>query len=224
MPFLNECVKEHKVIKILMRKQTLFANHGGGGLKSLSSVHVLLRFMPYLEEGTFQEGQPLRKRKMVPEEKGAFIQPLKASFMANPRLMPCSRIMIAMLAGWAGKGTSIKTTVGAIGRNLNRCARQVHRYLKDAQEEGYLVYSRTKDRMGYYTGIQIYLNFGTIRHFYKRRSGDNKPQSRRNGALTPMSDTKYNYLLKDQVDEDITTRLMRMAQNLGYEFPDMTTT
>jgi len=183
-----------------------------------------MRFMPYMEEGIFEDGMPLRKQIRVPEDKGAFIQPLKQSFIANPRLMPGSKIMIALLTGWAGNGTSIKTTVGTIGRNVNRCARQVHRYLADAQAEGYLVWSRTKDRIGYYTGIQVYLNFGAIRHFYKERTRENKSQSHRNCALTYMADTKYNYLLKDQIDDDINIRLMRIAENLGYEFPDMKTT
>jgi len=104
-----------------------------------------------------------RRKSMLPAlDNGSFVKPIKQAFIKNPRLSPSARIMLTLLYGWGGQGLSIKTTTGIIGKHLSRCRRQVFRYLKDAVEEGYLSYSRTKDKLGRYTGIQIFLSHDMI--------------------------------------------------------------
>jgi len=39
-----------------------------------------------------------------PEDKGSYVLPLRQSFIKDARLMPGTRIMLALLVGWAGTG------------------------------------------------------------------------------------------------------------------------
>src|SRR4029077_6445095 len=78
-------------------------------------------------------------------------------------LMPGTRIMLALLTGWAGKGGPLQLTERTIAKHLRRSVRQVFRYLQDAAREGYLRYAYTKNRMGMRTGLKIYLSFLLLR-------------------------------------------------------------
>jgi hypothetical protein len=143
-----------------------------------------------------------------PKDNGAYVLPVKQSFIKDARLMPGTRIMLALLTGWAGTGRPLETTEGTIDRHLHRSVRQVFRYLQDAVREGYLRYAYTKNRMGLITGLKIYLSFPLLRPDLKR-----KPRSKpANPARTPMADT--NTLIKDSylVDPELGASLDRLRQ------------
>ena len=74
-----------------------------------------------------------------------------------------NRCMLALLVGWAGQEQAIETTRGIIAKHIGRSVRQISRYLAEAVEAGYLTYAYTKDRIGYITGIKIYLNFAALK-------------------------------------------------------------
>ncbi|MEX2594079.1 MAG: hypothetical protein WD426_14995 [Anditalea sp.] len=131
---------------------------------------------------------PRRKTLELAQSNNAFVRPVKQDFVRNPRTMPMTRCMILMLVGWAGNEQPIETTVGIIAKKLGRSVRQVHRYLQDAIEEGFLFYSRTKNRMGYYTGIKIHLNFFALKPAL--------PKKRTNQGVTQVADTNDKYLYK----------------------------
>lgn len=161
-------------------------------MKHLSQIGSLSGFMPY-SMTAIETTAPKRKQLTVSVGNNAFVKPVKQDFVKNARLMPGTRCMILMLMGWSGKEQALETTIGIIAKHIGRSARQVHRYLQDAIEEGYLYYSRTKDRMGYYTGIKIHLNFSALKPVRTRKT---YPQMRRNKDMTSMSDTNSKYIYK----------------------------
>ena len=143
-----------------------------------------------------------------PKDSGAYVLPVKQSFIKDARLMPGTRIMLALLTGWAGRGEPLQTTQGAIAKHLSRSVRQVYRYLKDAAREGYLRYAYTKNRLGMITGLKVYLSFALLRPDLKRRLRP-KPA---NPARTPVADT--NTLIKDSylLDPVLGASLERLRQ------------
>lgn len=156
-------------------------------LSTIAAVQALQPFcMPLQSEG------PRRKQLRAPRDDGLFVKPLKQSFLKNPRLMPGTRIVLSMLAGWAGRGGPIETTLGIIAKHVGRSARQVQRYLKDAMEEGYLRTSYVKDRVGRITGLRIRLTRLAIFHEAKPR-----PKAAESVATTSLSDNKGNKYLSN---------------------------
>ncbi len=137
--------------------------------------------------------QPRRKFLPLTQSNNAFIKPVKQSFVTNPRMMPQTRCMVLMLVGWAGQEQAIETTIGIIAKKISRSRRQVSRYLQDAIEEGFLFYSRTKNRMGYYTGIKIHLNFLAIK---PHKTMAKTIKNRRNKDVTLKSDTNNKHIYK----------------------------
>ncbi|MEL7118240.1 MAG: hypothetical protein AAFO07_02330 [Bacteroidota bacterium] len=187
-----------------------------GGFKSLSKTTPVLSVLPYSLKTT---GSIKRKSLKVPLDDNSFIKPIKQSFVKNPRLMPMTRIFLTLIAGWAGKGTSIKTTVGVIAKHLNRSRRQVFRYLKDAVEEGYLTYNKRKGRDGLYVGIQIWLNFGAIRFTRFQKNEVNKPKTPYKPEVTYKADIntkQINNKKKTPEDEELWKRLLSFGATLGY--------
>lgn len=144
---------------------------------------------------------PKRHFYQRPEDNGAFVLPVKQSFVKDARLMPGTRCMLSLLVGWAGTGRAIETTQGNIGKHLGRCARQVKRYLDDAIREGYLTYNYTKNRF-MITGIKIFLNFDLLRPNLKKKAKNGRKSDR-----TFKSDT--NTLLKDSyiIDKELERKL-----------------
>jgi hypothetical protein len=143
-----------------------------------------------------------------PKDNGAYVLPIRQSFIKDARLMPGTRCMLALLTGWAGRGEPLQTTEGTIAKHLRRSVRQVFRYLQDAAREGYLRYAYTKNRMGMITGLKIYLSFPLLRPDLKR-----KPRSApANPARTLPSDT--NTLIKDSylIDPELGARLDSLRQ------------
>ena len=159
---------------------------------------------------------PKRKNMVAPVDKGTFIKPIKQSFIKNPRTMPMTRIMLTLLAGWAGQGGCIKTTTGVIGKHLNRCRRQVFRYLQDAVEEGYITYTRTKDRMGYYTGIRIWLNFAAIR-FTTSCKTKMTSKTAETSDVTLKSDSNDKYIYTTKEDPELSVLLERFGALIKNE-------
>ncbi|MEM9469445.1 MAG: hypothetical protein AAF988_04720 [Pseudomonadota bacterium] len=183
----------------------------------LSHIGNVLALVPY--------SQPTDKtsvgRKSLPftPTTNAFVKPVKQDFVRNPRLMPGTRCMVLMLLGWAGQEQAIETTVGIIAKKLGRSVRQIHRYLKDAIEEGYLFYSRTKDRMGYYTGIKVHLNFAALK---PRKVMKKRPAPPENRAMTHQADTNSKYIYKrknTQVEQAYMDKLevIMRRNNLSFE-------
>lgn len=185
----------------------------------MTSTLILNGLLP---EGIYStsDSQLRRKQLGAPVDNGTFIKPLKQCFVRNPRLMPGTRIMLAILSGWSGHGRAIETTMCSIGKQLSRSRRQIFRYLKDAAEEGYILYSRTKNRLGYITGIKIWLNLAALRHEYDHYKHHKQAEYRRNQAVTQKAHINSNYLLIDQIDEGIDATLRSFAHSLGYNYPD----
>ena len=137
--------------------------------------------------------------------------------------MPMTRMMLTLLAGWAGQGGSIETTTGIIGKHLSRCRRQIFRYLQDAVEEGYLSYTRTKDRIGRYTGIKIWLNFSAIR-FEATKTTKKKVKTAEMLDVTQKSETNSKYIYKPIKDDELHSALARLASLQGFELDDLSPT
>ncbi len=156
-------------------------------MKQLSELPYMRTLAPYSAD--IAGYKPKRKSLKLEQGNNAFVKSVKQDFVRNPRMMPGTKMMILMLLGWAGQEQALETTIGIIAKKLGRSRRQVSRYLKDAIEEGYLFYSHTKDRIGYYTGIKIYLNFTAIKP-------SKRAVKRRNKGVTQESDTNSKYIYK----------------------------
>lgn len=176
-----------------------------------------LRSMPMVAPPIFNPDQPRRKTLTRIQDNGTFVLPLKQSFIKDARIMPGTMRMLALLAGWTGRQDKavVETTQGILGKHLGRSVRQIYRYLQDAMEEGYLLYSYTKNRMGYITGIKVWLNSLAIR----RQATPKKAKIRRNQDRTFESDTNDKYKLIDKKDDKLWERLERFAKSAGFEMP-----
>lgn len=187
---------------------------------ALPQTSVLMQYKPHFVTN-IDPSKPKRKNLIAPEDNNTFVKPIKQSFMKNPRMMPNTKIMLTLLAGWAGNGDAIETTVGIIGKHLSRCRRQIHRYLQDAVEEGFISYTRRKDKIGRYIGIKIYLNFAAIRFtkFIKSKKQRNPSKPAENIDVTLKADTNSNYYLSysnTQDDTELWDKLSRLAVAAGY--------
>lgn len=148
-----------------------------------------------------------------PEDNGAYVLPIKQSFVKDARLMPGTRIMLALLTGWAGKGGPLQLTERTIAKHLQRSVRQVFRYLQDAAREGYLRYAYTKNRIGMITGLKIYLSFPLL-----RPRPSSKPQGKLiNSARTLASDTNEKQKYTPYQDPQIAASLERFRQAAGLK-------
>ena len=195
-----------------LRKPRLSSTYG---LKLLASAPFVKQYQPHFHSA-IDPDKPLRKSMIAPTDNGTFVKAIKQSFIKNPRLSSTTRIMLTLLAGWAGKGGSIETTTGIIGIHLSRNRRTVYRLLKDAEEEGYLYYTRTKDIIGRFTGIKIFLNFGAIR-FNSFRGAKQKPvENNAPRRETFSSDTNSKYLYNKEEDQEIWERLTKLAHTMGF--------
>ena len=163
--------------------------------------------------------QPRRKSLAAPIDNGTFVKPIRQAFIQNPRLSPMVRIMLTLLSGWSGQGSPLETTIGIIAKALGRCRRQVSRYLQEAQSEGYIYYSRTKDRMGLYTGIRIMLNVAAIRYTPRQKPGST-PKTAENQDVTYKSETNKKYILTKKDDSDLWEKLERLATLTGAKMPE----
>lgn len=182
-----------------------------------SLSHTVRTTMPLVAPPSFIPGQPLRKSLLRPTDNGTFVLPLKQSFIKDARIMPGTMRMLALLTGWVGKGDkpTIETTQGIIGKHLNKSVRQIYRYLQDAMEEGYLLYSYTKNRRGMITGLRIWLNRLAIR----RSPGQKKSKIRKNQDQTLMADTNSKSSLKRKEDKELWKKLESFAKSTGFNLP-----
>lgn len=151
---------------------------------------------------------PRRYFLQKPFDTGSFVLPIKQSFVKNARLMPGTRCMLALLAGWAGKGRVLQTTQGSIAKHVGRSVRQVYRYLKDAAREGYLSYAYTKNRIGMITGIKIFLSAELIKADVRKYQ--KTAQKREKQARTHTSDTNENIFINYKYDDELEERLERL--------------
>lgn len=164
--------------------------------------------MPENLQSSLGQGGALPRRYFYqrPEDNGTFILPLKQSFIKDARLMPGTRCMLALLAGWAGQGGVLEITEGTIGKHIGRSIRQVYRYLKDASREGYLRYGYTKNRLGMITGLRIWLTFDLIRSL----KNNEKPKNTRKQARTQRSETNKTYIYNRKKDPELEKKLDRL--------------
>lgn len=187
------------------------------GFSQIAAVSLIKSFEPYKDKPEITFERPKRKYMSCPEDNGTFVKPLKQSFIRNPRLMPMTRMMLSLLAGWNGKGQgAIRTTTGILAKQLGRSNRMVFNYLKDAMEEGYLTYTRLKDRMGYYIGIKITLNFGAIRKTYQPKNPQNEEKMAETRDRKFTSEIKPNLINNNPIDEQIMSTLARFALKAGF--------
>lgn len=186
----------------------------------LSQTTAIWALKPYADCYS-QAKAPTRKSLECPPDRGTFVKPLKQSFVRNPRLMPMTRIMLTLLVGWAGHGGSIKTTLGIIAKHLGKSRRQLFRYLKDAAEEGYLYWTKTKDRIGRYTGICVRLNFGAIRYEKASRAKNARPKPAEHLDVPSESDTKTIYSINLPGEEKYQERMRAICLRNGIEPPPL---
>ena len=183
-------------------------------IQSLSSplMSILASMPTELQQTLFPGAGDLPKRyfKQRPADDGTFILPLKQSFMKDPRLSPGTKVMLSLLAGWAGHGHKLQLTKARIGKHIDRSVRQVYRYIQEAVREGYLYYGRTKDRLGYITGLWIKLNLDIIRA-PKKQKQSNKP---RNRARPHVSETNETILNNYKDDDELEDRLGRLRSQI----------
>jgi len=207
-----------QVFPILSKPKVL--DQGTTAFKKLIQSQTLMQYSPYFE-AEIDPDQPLRKSMIAPSDNGSFVKPIKQSFIRNPRLSPMTRVLLTLLSGWSGSGEAIKTTTGILGKYITRSRRTVFSLLKDAVEEGYLTYVRTKCRLGKYTGIKIYLNFAAIRFtgFAKKKE---TPEISRSSRGKFSADTNTKQLLSKnntQDDTQLWDRLAKLAHTAGYLNP-----
>lgn len=184
----------------------------------MATTALIRSFKPYEDKPLIEYNAPKRKSLTCPEDNGSFIKPLKQSFIRNARLRPMTRVMLSLLSGWNGAGQgAIKTTTGTIAKHISRSNRMVFNYLQEAMEEGYLSYAKVKDKMGYYIGIKIFLNFGAIRRSFKAKdrvqTKEKTPQIRDRKL---DSDINSNININKDKDDKLMATLARFALKAGY--------
>lgn len=178
-----------------------------------SPLTSILRTMPSALQSELGQGSGLPHRyfKQRPQDDGTFVLPLKQSFIKDARLMPGTRCMLAMLAGWAGKGAPLELTEGTISKHIGRSVRQVYRYLQDAAREGYLRYYYTKNRFGMITGIKVWLTFDLIRSLKPKPSEANRFMAR-----THRSNINKTDIYKDKKDPELDEKLERLRSYIDH--------
>ncbi len=187
-------------------------------LHALSSALTALPYPPL----AFDDGPGALRRKGLrrPPTSTTFVRPLRQSFIKDARLAPGATRMLCLLAGWGGRGDPIDTTLGIIGRHLQRSPRQIQRYLRDAAEEGYLVWSKVTNRLGYVVGLRIRLNGAALFAPSKTQSGDATPRPRRrNPATTQVSDTKTSFLTSEEGEGRFEQKLREICQRNQIPWP-----
>lgn len=178
----------------------------------------MMTLLPYVGQGG-DPSKPRRKNMDAPPDNNTFVKPIKQCFVKNPRLMPMTRLMLTLISGWAGQRGAIETTTGILAKHLGRCRRQIFRYLQDAAEEGYLYYNRTKDRIGRYTGIRVWLNFPAIR-FTRFRKSQTERKAAENLDVTLKAETNGNTYINRRMDDGLWDTLERFAASSGLVMPE----
>lgn len=164
-----------------------------------------------LSDTRFDDVPKSRSRAVEPRDNGAFIRPIKQSFIKNRRIMHSTARLIALLSGWSGYGQPIETTQGILAKHMQMSVRQIQRMLNDAIREGYLRMAYTKNRIGMITGIKLYLRFERIR----------KPKGvkiRRNlgTSMLPPNNGNNSFYKKDEALDE---RLRSLAGSMGVVYP-----
>ena len=153
-------------------------------MQHISNIQLFKKLVPIEAPA-----KPKRFYKQPPPINGAYTPTLKQDFLRNPRMSSGVKVMLSLLVGLDAQEKNDITTIGAISKYIGVSYSTAQRYLKEAVELGYLFYSRTKCRMGLYTGIKLYLSFSYIKHKYDPKNG-------RNSARSDMNDTKVNSNIK----------------------------
>lgn len=207
----------HSYSRPILSRPRVITQGGTNAFKKLINTATLMQYSPYFET-YIDPNQPLRKSMIAPKDNGSFCKPIKQSFIRNPRLSPMTRVLLTLLSGWAGSGGPITTTTGILGKHVSRCRRTVYNLLKDAVDEGYLTYVRTKCRMGKYTGIKIYLNFAAIRFTgftTKAKTPENSHSTRE--KFTTETNTKQLLSINNTHDDaELWDKLAQLAASAGY--------
>lgn len=183
----------------------------------MKSLEISLKSLPYYVPMLCDEGDnllPRRKHLRRPETGFAFIAPMRQSVMKDARLMPGTRCMIALLAGWSGDGKPIDTTLGAVGKHLGRSGRQVQRYLRDAAEEGYLFFRQITDRLGYVIGLRISLCRSSIYapKKHKRKTDRGRLQTPHFRAATQEANIKPIIYIKPETSDPFEKKLKAICK------------
>ena len=193
----------------------------------MRALQFALNSLPYYVPSSIQalaQAGPKRKSLIRPPNTGRFVLPVRQSFVMDARLMPGTTRLLMLLAGWGGSGRPIETTLGALGRNLCRSARQIQRYLKDAAEEGYLYVRQITNRFGYVIGIRISLSKGAIFAATKADNGKLRKREwadyyasaqRRKQATTQESDINKNIYILLGTDDPLDKKLASLGESLG---------
>lgn len=177
-------------------------------MKHIGDLQAFKRLVP-----TQAPSKPQRFYKQTPPSNGAYTPTLKQDFLRNPRLSSGVKVMLSLLVGLDAQENNEITTIGAISKYIGVSYSTAQRYLKEAVELGYLFYSRTKCRMGLYTGIKLYLSFSYIKHKYDPKNG-------RNSDRSDMNDTKGNSIIKREntpKEQDFIDKIAAIAKRNRLE-------
>ncbi len=145
----------------------------------------------------------------------AFIKPIKQNLVKDNSILQGSRLLVMLLTGWSGQEQAIETTQGILANHIGRSTRTIQRYLKELSNIGYLSYCCTKDRIGYITGIKIYLNFNRIKPRLKRKV---RPKTAATRAATRMSDTNQKTIIKRKEEQQFIDKITQIAKRNHIPF------
>lgn len=162
----------------------------------------------------------LRRKGLIrPPSSSTFVRPLRQSFVKDARLAPGTTRMLCLLAGWGGDGEAICTTLGVIAKHLQRSPRQIQRYPRDAAEEGYLFWCKTANRLGYVTGLKIWINASALfAPDRKRPKREKASEDRRKLATTDVSDTKTSLYINRTNPDAFDRKLREICDRNGVPY------
>lgn len=158
---------------------------------------------------------PVGIRLDAPIDNGTFVRPIKQCFIKILRLLPGTKTLFSLLAGWGGHDAQNDRSYP--GRHPSRSTRQIYRYLIDAREEGYLFWTQTVNRSGYVNGVKIWLNFAAI--FAGKR--EKKPKTLTIQAKTLVAETNENIYIDRGADERFQKKLVAICERNGIDPPSL---
>lgn len=123
-----------------------------------------------------------RKSYEKPAPSFQFAKSVRLDFISNPRLASGTKNLLMVLLTLDGNRSAyLKTTVTSLAKILHVSVDTIQRYLKDAQEEGYLVKWKRAGWRGMIEGVNIWLNHAAMRRQEDCEKDRNRRNTQKNG-------------------------------------------